>query len=178
MHMSETQDATDLAEAIVSLDNACRDEANDSETAHSFASVEAYSAAGKFLGTTGINEDEALTLHGVDLNEHGELRVIMRSDDPDPTAPAKYHLTPVQLEASYPATFDYVESLVRANTDNFSLGSLGHQIYGTLGGKHALAEVVRTYLKEGRRAALEGRAEADEIASQDFYAAQDGFGQF
>lgn len=176
--MSETQDANDLAESIVSLDNVCRDAANDSEAAHRFAKAEAYSAAGKFLGPDAINEQECLTLHGVDLNERGELRIIMRSDDPDPMSPEKYHLTPVQLEASFPDTFDYVESLVRANTDNFSLGSLGHEIERTLGGKHALVEVVRTYLKEGRRAALEGRAEADEIASQDFYAAQDGFGQF
>lgn len=176
--MSETQDATDLAEAIVSLDNACREETSTPEASHRFSAVKAYSAAGKFLGTMGINEDETLTLHGVDLNENGELLVIMRSDDPDPTAPAKYHLTPVQLEASYPDTFDHVESVTRINTDAYSLGELGRQIYGTLGGKHALVEVVRTYIKEGRRAALEGRAEHDELEAQKFYEAQDGFGQF
>lgn len=176
--MSETQDATDLAESVVSLDNVCRDTENDSEGAHRFATVEAYSSTGKFLGMTGINEQECLTLHGVDLNENGELRVIMRSDDPDPTAPAKYHLTPVQLEASFPDTFDYVEGLTRTNTDAYSLGELARQIYGSLGGKHALVGVVRTHIKEGRRAALEGRAETEELEAQSFYDAQDGFGQF
>ena len=171
-HMSETTDALDLAQDIVALDNACRDTSQEEGSAR-FFSADAYDDAATPLGKVPVYEGNLLSLAGADINHQGELRIIMRTvssvealDD----EPVRFHLAINELEDFFPRTFDIVNALSRQCNDNdHGLGPFAYQCWRTYAGKPSLLEASRLYIKEGRRAYLEGVHEREEIASDAFY---------
>lgn len=177
-HMSETQDINELAQALVTVDKEIRSTGYVPEGCVKSALCDAYSKDGSYLGRERIYEHERLSLGGIDVSEQGHLLVVMKSDDPDEFAPAKFTLSVQEMEDSFPAHFDQLDHMVSLITPSNSLGNLAWNTRKRILGKPALTQVVRNHLKEGRRAFLEGQAEAEELAAEAFYKTTSDYGIF
>lgn len=177
-HMSERDDINSLAEQLVSLDTGIREATHTWEQSDRFLERPAYDETGRSMGKQSIFEKDFMRLAGIEVDPEGNFFIILEAMDPEEDDPVKFHVDAEDLADAFPDSYDRLDRLVMARTDFTSVSDVAWKTTSRLHRKNALCDVVRLHLKEGRRAFLEGQAEAEELASEAFYQKQEDYGIF